>query len=342
MDTWIHEMVRTVSRRRAAAWTLGLLALLLIPPSNQRYLGDFLHGPFPLGENELSAIGDLASAPHTFARIAADRVIDTGVRQYTTHTTGGVETSREVSGAYYAFAVGERFLIVKSKDKPGNTAAGELQPWPPELAEHLFADTNALAVRPRFYSFYVSNAPFRFPGYLYLGITAVFALLYWWKARPAWRFARDPSGHPLVKRLTAWGDALGVAVAAEREHRTSRIKAGSGWRLGEKYLVRKSFFHFDVLRFDDLLWAYKKVTKHSVNFIPTGKTYQGILACTGGTAIIAGNEPHVDAMLAHAAARAPWAIHGFNADLDTLFRKQPAEFVKGVAQRRAEWANRSG
>jgi hypothetical protein len=47
----------------------------------------------------------------------------------------------------------------------------------------------------------------------------------------------------------------------------------------------------------------KKVTKHTVNFIPTGKSYAGVLVCYGGGAEVTGKEKSVDAMLAFAAER---------------------------------------
>jgi hypothetical protein len=85
-----------------------------------------------------------------------------------------------------------------------------------------------------------------------------------------------------------------------------------------------------------VLWAYKKITKHSVNFIPTGKTYEAIVSCYGGTATITGKEKHVDALLDYVRARAPWAIHGYSAEIATAFAKHQDEFVSAVEQRRQE------
>src|SRR6266542_3252040 len=62
------------------------------------------------------------------------------------------------------------------------------------------------------------------------------------------------------------------------------MRGKAGWRMGNKFLVRSTFFTFNVLRFHDVLWGYKKITRHSINFIPTGKTYEAIVACDGGTA----------------------------------------------------------
>jgi hypothetical protein len=125
-------------------------------------------------------------------------------------------------------------------------------------------------------------------------------------------------------------------VAAEHEFDNPLLKAG-GWRFGDKYLLRSSFFSFDVLRLQDVVWAYKKITKHSVNFIPTGKTYAAIVRCYGGDATIAAKETRVNEILAFAQQRAPWAVFGYSNQLAGLWNKTQSEFFKQVEMRRQEW-----
>ena len=106
----------------------------------------------------------------------------------------------------------------------------------------------------------------------------------------------------------------------------------------DKYLIRSAPLAFDLLRLSDLLWAYKKVTKHSVNFIPTGKTYACVLACYGGTAEVTGREKDMDSLLSFAAERAPWAVLGFTDELSQVFRQKTADFCAAVEQRKHELA----
>jgi len=115
------------------------------------------------------------------------------------------------------------------------------------------------------------------------------------------------------------------------------LKAGGGWRLGDTYLIRSRFFSFDLLRLRDLIWGYKKVTKHSVNFIPTGKTYQAILHCYGGNAAVPAKEARVNEVLQFAQQRAPWAVFGFSDQLAKIWSKEQVEFLKQVEVRRQEW-----
>src|SRR5258706_18874 len=81
---------------------------------------------------------DATLTPPYYARVTGDRVIDTGIRQYTIHTQSGIETSREESGAYNALAIGKHFLVVRTAGDESATAEGKLAPWPDGLENQLF------------------------------------------------------------------------------------------------------------------------------------------------------------------------------------------------------------
>jgi hypothetical protein len=344
METWILKKIRAVSVRRVVAWGLALVGSVLLITSDRRYIDNFLHGPYPLAAADLDAIADVTTTPRYYARISGSRVIDTGLRQYSVTTSAGVEKSRSESGAYYALVVDDKFLIFKSREDPSNIVEGRLVPWPSELESQMFDSKEMKELRPRFYSFYVQDGSFQITAYWMIAGALLLIVLLVWKGRPAWRYARDPEAHPLVARIQSWvkGDPMVVAVEAEREFDAPRFKGGHGWRVGGKYLVRSSFFTFDLLRFHDLLWAYKKTTKHSVNFIPTGRTYEAILACYGGTATITGKEKRVEEILEFAGQRAPWAILGYSEELATHFNKKTQDFAGAVEQRRREWEEKGG
>ena len=337
MDNWIAKRIRAVAVRRVVAWTLALAVGVLLATSDHRYVANFFRGPYPLVRADLDSIRDVTLTPRYYARVNGEKVIDTGIRQYTVHTKDGVETSRTTSGAYQALVLGNRFLVVRTAGAGSPVAEGKLAPWPPELEAKLFDSKEMQSLRRNFYPFYMQSDSFRRPGYVVIIIGLLFLLLFVWQVVPAWRAMRDPERHPLAARIAAWGDPLGVAVEAEREFDNPLMKGGGGWRFGNKYLIRGKFFSFDVLRFRDVLWGYKKITKHSVNFIPTGKTYEAIVACYGGTATIPAKEKKVHELLAFVQQRAPWAIFGYSDELSKAFNKSQQGFASAVEQRRAEW-----
>jgi hypothetical protein len=340
MDTWVYQRIRATYRLRTIAWCLIAGAAVLFAASQHRYISNFLSGPFDFGQAELDAIEDVAAAPRYFVRVTGSKALDTGIQQLTTRKRAGAETTRSVSASFYALVVGERFLVVKRSHEGATTAVGELRAMPVELQQHLFATQQMQAIRGRFYPYYLDESAFRGPGYIGAAVALVLVVLLVKYGLPAWRYARDAATHPLVKRVASWGDPLGVAVEARRESESPRHRGGS-WRVGDQYLIQSAPFAFDLLRLSDLLWGYKKVTKHSVNFIPTGKTYACILACYGGTAEVTGREKDVDALLAFAAERAPWAVFGYTDELSRTFKHKTAEFCAVVEERKREPARQA-
>jgi hypothetical protein len=329
MDTWVHQQIRTTCRYRVAACGIVLGCAVLFALAQSRYITNFVSGPFDVGQPELDAIGDVSTTPRYFVRVTGSKAVETGIQQLTNR--------KRVAAAFYILVVGDRLLVVKRAEGAPTTAEGALAAMPAELQQHLFDSPQMEAIRGRFYPYYLDDSGFRVPGYIGVGVALVLAVLLVKFALPAWRYARDVSSHPVVRRVAAWGDPMGSAIEARREMASPRYKGG-GWRVTEKYLIRSAPLAFDLLRLSDLLWAYKRVTKHSVNFIPTGKTYSGVLVCYGGAAEVTGREKDVDAMLAFAGERAPWAIFGYSDDLNALFKQKNPDFCAAVEQRKRDLA----
>src|SRR5216110_3479769 len=119
MDGWIVNRIRATSLRRVIVWGV------LLATSDHRYIANFMRGPYQLAQADLDSIRDVMQTPRYYARVAGDRVIDTGIRQYTIHTQNVIETSREESGAYNAFAIGNRFLVVRTAGEDARIAEGK-------------------------------------------------------------------------------------------------------------------------------------------------------------------------------------------------------------------------
>jgi hypothetical protein len=113
-------------------------------------------------------------------------------------------------------------------------------------------------------------------------------------------------------------------------------------QLTSQWMVRRKFFSTWVSPVADVAWVYKKVTKHSVNFIPTGKTY---------SVIVVGRhrqrteeqmkEKAVNELLADIAQRVPWALFGFDQNLDKAWRKDPAGVISAVDSRRQQYQSKA-
>jgi hypothetical protein len=335
MDTWILQMLRRKYRNQLVVWGLVIAVGVLIVFLNTRYIDNFVRGPFTMGASELAQVGDASTAPHFFVKVAGSRAMDTGLQEVTQETENDVVTSRKVTSNYYALQVGEKLLIVKSTGGTMRLAEGALQPMSSDLESNLFSSPEMQQARTHFYPLYLDAASsFRAGGYWAIAIGLAFLTLLAWKARPAWRGFEDPGSHPLAARVGKWGSPVDTAAAIEREWRAPGTKRIGEWTLTERYLVQSALFRFNVLRFEDLLWAHKKVIKHSIDLIPTGKTYEAIVHCYGGTAELPGSQKKVDEMLQEFGRRVPWAVVGFSAEIQQLFVKQNRDFCAAVEERR--------
>jgi hypothetical protein len=225
---------------------------------------------------------------------------------------------------------------VKTAGDAATLAEGELRPWYGELQAHLFSSPEMREARPRFHPYFLDTASFRSSGYWGLGLGGLFvAGMSAWAVR-AWRRLKAPASHPVLAQVAAWGDP--AALSAEIEADATRPwRSASSFKIGDRYVVNASFYGLSVLRLSDLLWAYKKVVKKSVNFVPVGKDYHAVLCCAGGTAEILAKEDAVDEILHHAAARAPWAVFGHSPEIADAFRKDAAGFLAAVAERRRQF-----
>ncbi|PYP41017.1 MAG: hypothetical protein DMD48_01620 [Gemmatimonadetes bacterium] len=157
MENWIAKRIRGTSFRRFFAWTLVLVIGVLAMMSDQRYIANFVRGPYALTQADLDSIRDVSITPRYYAHVAAVKVLDTGLRQYRVHTQNGVETSREESGAYRALVFGHRFLVVRTAGAASPVAEGKLVPWPAELESQLFDSKEMRSLRSSFYPFYLDG-----------------------------------------------------------------------------------------------------------------------------------------------------------------------------------------
>jgi hypothetical protein len=90
------------------------------------------------------------------------------------------------------------------------------------------------------------------------------------------------------------------------------------------------------MRRDEIIWAYKKRTKHSVNLIPTGSSYSLVLRDARGKLLeLPNSEQLIDSYLASLVEQTPWVIFGYDRKLEKLYKKQLQSFAQTVSDRRS-------
>ncbi len=330
MPNWIADTVRARIFRQLLAWTFVFLAIATVGLASRRYFVNFFAGPFALAQADLDAITVLDETPRYYVSVQGERSVDTGLR-LTEESED--HTEHELAG-YYGLVIGDKVLLYKSAHGKLDDVRGKLIEFPATTKE--FADIENEIGHDHLYRFMVDTTDeFHFLGTAALVALAAVVLLFLWKGIPVLRYLMSIESHPVVRRIQKWSpDAL---MELERTVNAGGLKSNA-WTVLGKFIVYRSFFGFDALRADDLLWAYKGVTKHSVNFVPTGTTYAAHLVCYGGHATIAGTDKAVDDILRSASESTPWAIFGFSKELAAKIKAQPAELAAAVEARKKEHA----
>jgi len=175
---------------------------------------------------------------------------------------------------------------------------------------------------------------------IYWCIAAALAALLWcaWMLRIAVAHLQDATSHRVWRRAAQWGDPDLLAAEIEREAQAPLLKL-SGWLFCQNYLIKRR--GVEVLRWRDLLWAHKHVTRHSINFIPTGKTYKSMFYWMDTKIAVDANQKKVDASLACAGQRAPWAVLGYSDQVAALYPRKKKELQAAVEQRYQQWAQQN-
>jgi hypothetical protein len=334
VDNWILKMARRPCIRILSAWGLASFGFVYFAISQQRYIHNFVKGPFEMSPSELASIKDITKNIRYFAEVAGTEAFDTGIEKISVESQNGVETSRSTTAKYYALVIGEKLLIVETVTGMPLNAVGELLPLPRDLEQKLFDTEEEQAVRQHVYPFYLAKGSFRIRGYIAIIAFLTFGFFLIKYSLPNWKYLQNPLTIPVIKKVSGWGDIYSISADIEHEFLNPQLYGVNDWTLTDKYLIWSNFFGFNVLRITDLLWAYKRVTKHSVNFIPTGKTYEAFLICYGGEASIKGDENRTDTILQFVANRAPWAFYGYSPEIVNLANTDMYKLCSEVEKRK--------
>lgn len=335
--------VRRTTRNLFALSTATLIALLGVLVLFQRDFYNALFGPFAMDPKELAALKGAGEGLKELVTVTGTKpAVGTGMEQIERRVdkyTRKVKSERVV-GRYVVLFTGQRLLLVKAgTGEPAARYTGVLVPIPRDLKSRLVDnfESRRAGMRGVFLPFMLdAQQPFRAQALGGLGLVLGLMVLAGWGLRTAVRRSGDPGTHPIMKSLAEHGAVETVAAAIDAELAEPQVLTIDRITLTRGWLVRRSPFGLVLLPFKDLIWAYKKVTQHSVNFIPTGKTYS-LVACTRNLkarALQVRSAPAVDRLLEGMRARAPWAIYGYSDELVKLWRSNAGEMVRAVDMRR--------
>ncbi len=332
---YFGRQIRRANRNLLMANTLLLFGLLLVTGMSWRYLYNFFSGPFFVDANELVSVPNPNWLRKYFVNVHGERSISTGARQVT--RKNGSET---VNAYYLALVVKDRLLLVKTPAADRATDfTGGLVDIPGDAQASIVArlEQKYPELKGRFLPMMLDATGFRDSGYWGLAICVPLFLLAIWNLSKGLVRSSNPQAHPIAKALKRYGEPTVVAMRIESELRAEGMSGDPGSAyVTRSWFVYPTTYGVAIAQLGDIAWAYKKITRHSVNFIPTGKTYEVMVWDRSGKSIsISGKQDRVELVLLSLAKRAPWVVFGFNKQLEQLWKKSRAEFLAAVDKRKA-------
>lgn len=287
-------------------------------------------GATPVPHEAIS--GYLAGAPpRYYIEVEGDRVIDTGFEKVERGFLPG-------EGAHFRFislAMGDHLLLVKTPaEKPARRFTGLLVPLPAEakgevvsVLERAYPD-----IRGRFVDLMLDAAPAP-PRAIarFLAALAVLSLGVFLMQRGA-RAMESPWDHPSVALLARTRALKFTFEEVEQEVKKDPHKLVlEGVTLTESWIYQKGFFTFKLIPLGDLAWIYPE-PRRPWQFWPWRSLV--FYDCAGNRCSMLVSERNVDRLFTATVVRAPWAVTGYNRNIEVLWLADRKAFVAEVNDRR--------
>jgi hypothetical protein len=322
-----------------------LAVIILIVAANYRYCANFVLGAQSISAAELGTLTSPEQRWRSFVSVSGTKSVNTEYQDVVNHMEGSRVVSTEIKDEYVLLRVGEKVLLVKAA--PGKEKleySGELVATTDRVREDLLRPlaTEQPVLAAEVLPFTLNTADYRSNGYTMLMIGLPILALALWNCLKAMRRISEIQTSPVWKQLAVYGNAEQLSQQIEAELQPAMIRKYGKLQIAQQWMVRRKTFSTWASPIADLVWVYKKVTKHSVNFIPTGKTYSMVLAGRHRQRIEEQmKEKAVNEMLEDLTARVPWALFGFTQDLEKAWRKDPAGVIAAVDSRYQQQNNKA-
>ncbi len=164
--------------------------------------------------------------------------------------------------------------------------------------------------------------------YFWYVLAAPFVVLSLWNLEKYLRRSREPESHPFLEKVRTSG--FGAVESVDQDLDQSQDFLGLS--LGRSWLLKRGFFNLELESLKEAVWAYRKEShaeyllySQAIVHFRSGKS----LSSTRTT-----DAKKVDLFLSQISQAVPWMIMGENDDLSKLWKKDRANFIEQVDQRR--------
>lgn len=338
--TFVQDAVGRSNRNR---FFLGALIILIMAAGlvvTNRYWLNFIRGPVDTTKQAVLATQNVNGLSQYFVNVKGDRAQDTGLQFVERDTSNN---SKTVKASYGALNLNDRLLLVKI---PGDVTVKATQTQYTGALVDMSSDEKTQVVDQfesendntgAFLPFMLDTSDFRTNGYIALAVGFVVLLICIWLVLTALSRMTDHTKHPIIRALRRFGDPQQVADQINADMSNPHETAGK-IHLGTTWLVIPGASPgLAATRFDDLVWAYGKVTQRRTNGIPTGKSYSAIFCDRYGASMtVQAKEKSMNEILQVVGKRAPWVILGYTPQALGGWKSNRAAMIAAVDQRRQQ------
>jgi hypothetical protein len=311
-----------------------VVAVVLISGGLRKYLTSFIQGARPANNALLTKITSADDFEGDYYTVQGDRNFDTGFESYTQKDGS---STKNYTAEFRLLRMGDHYLIVKTPTREDKRLkfTGLLESPAGEVFQGVSEDLKKADPNAKLYPFvlHAGNSPSIWLALIF----GVLTLILLWYAAQWSRRIMSLQNHPLVARLKPYGDfaALEASVNQDLESKAS-VRSGNT-RIMDNWLLRTNRFSLNLIPLGDIAWAYSKVTQHSTNGIPTGKTFSAVIMPQNQPEFeIALKKKQAEPFLEALQERAPWAVYGFTEDLKAAWQKDRNGFLGHVEERKAQ------
>jgi hypothetical protein len=333
-----------------AANVVLLIAALVIAVTGIKTFYEQVRGPQII---DPAAFSQLDIAPDSFksryVTLTGTEIIDTGAGEITVRKKRGIERSRSETAHYYALATNGKFLLVRGAVAAHDTP--QVSGWlsePKTVDASTLSQLNAGPAKGKLFTHVVLDETDdgTFTWGVALATVAACALAIW-NITKALARNKDAAKFPAIARApaTVRKNVSAFVTTVDRDL-SAAVKGIGDLRIGTMFALRKHYTRVDLIAFNDLAWIYPQVTKKKMLYvIPAGSDHavRAFTAAGQSYELPAGsNAEKAAALFEQLTERAPAAVSGYSADIETLWKKNRNGFLGIVANRRAQLAAGDG
>ena len=349
-EKYILSCIKRTNRNLMIVSLLIFIVVVITVSFSANYLYNVFLGPFDIDTNTLTSITNTDSLQKYYVTVNAEDSLETGlsyVRETIDERTKKVK-STSYDSDYLLLLVGEKALVAKVPygTKPGKIFSGALAELPSDVEYELtqIAKEQGIAdqdFKNRLLPVMLDVNDFKTAGYVEVTILLILLLIVLFCVISFMKSSTDMYRHSIFKKLALYGEVEAVENEINNAFSSPNTKIIGKVTVAGPWISIKKAFSTQFVKSDDVLWIYKKITKHSYNFIPTGKSYELLVYFRNkSVSVVKMKEKHVDSAIDSIYQVAPWVVVGYSDDINSIWKKQFDTFVSEVESRKNSYINK--